>query len=57
MQFFPEGGSLATGVKSKVAFKAIGSNGLGVVVKGVVVDNDNKEVVSLSSVHLGMGSF
>jgi len=57
VQFFPEGGVLVAGVRSKVAFKAIGVNGLGVGVKGSVVDNDNKEITRFESAHLGMGYF
>jgi hypothetical protein len=57
IQFFPEGGSLVTGIRSKIAFKAIGTNGLGINVKVVVVDNENKEVTTFASTHLGMGYF
>jgi hypothetical protein len=57
LQFFPEGGSLVTGVTSKVAFKAISANGMGVDVKGELLDNANKVVETFSSVHLGMGYF
>ncbi len=57
IRFFPEGGELLTGVESKVAFKAIGTNGLGIKVKGIVVDNDGKEITRFQSVHLGMGFF
>jgi TonB-dependent SusC/RagA subfamily outer membrane receptor len=57
MQFFPEGGSLVTGINTKVAFKAIGTNGLSIYVRGVVLDNENKEVCSFASTHLGMGYF
>jgi len=57
ISFFPEGGSLIAGVKSKIAFKAVGPNGLGIELTGVVVDNDNKEVAAFSSAHLGMGYF
>ena len=57
VQFFPEGGSLVAGIRSKVAFKAIGTNGLGINVKGVVVGNDDKEVCEFESAHLGMGYF
>jgi len=57
LQFFPEGGNLVTDIHSKVAFKAIGPDGLGVNVKGVVVDNENKEVAKITSSHLGMGVF
>jgi hypothetical protein len=57
LQFFPEGGSLVTGVNSKVAFKAIGPNGMGIAVKGEIVDNENNQVCSFASLHLGMGYF
>lgn len=57
IQFLPEGGSLVTGIRSKVAFKAIGTNGLGMNVKGVVLNQDNKEIATFASVHLGMGYF
>lgn len=57
LQFFPEGGELVTAIISKVAFKAIGANGLGINVKGVVVDNTNSQVAVFTSAHLGMGSF
>jgi len=57
IQFFPEGGSLITGVRSKVAFKAIGINGLGVYINGVIADNDHKEVAEFTTQHAGMGVF
>ena len=57
VQFFPEGGQLINGVRSKVAFKAIGTNGLGINIKGTVVDNDNNEVAEFNSQHAGMGFF
>ena len=40
-----------------MAFKALGSNGLGVNIKGVIVDNLNKQVTKFASTHLGMGQF
>lgn len=57
VQFFPEGGNMLSGIRTKIAFKAINSNGLGVDVKGTVVDEANKEVAQFSSQHLGMGMF
>jgi TonB-dependent SusC/RagA subfamily outer membrane receptor len=57
IQFFPEGGTLIEGIRTKVAFKAIGTNGLGMGVKGVLLDKDNKQVCSFESSHLGMGFF
>lgn len=57
IQFFPEGGDLVASLISRVAFKAIGSNGLGVKVKGTVIDDSNIPVASFTSNDLGMGSF
>jgi hypothetical protein len=57
IRFFPEGGELLTGVESKVAFKAIGIDGMGIKVKGIVVDNNGKEITRFQSAHLGMGLF
>ncbi len=57
IQFFPEGGELVTAMISKVAFKAIGTNGLGVNAKGQILDNTDKQVGTFASSHLGMGTF
>lgn len=57
IQFFPEGGTLVNGIASRIAFKAINTNGLGIAVKGEIVDHAGKGICSFSSVHLGMGSF
>lgn len=57
LRFFPESGNLVAGVKNKIAFKAIASDGLGVNVKGVVLDNENNQVTTFTSTHLGMGYF
>lgn len=57
VHFFPEGGNLITGVSSKIAFKAIGTNGLGINLKGQLLDNNNHVVTTFTSTHLGMGYF
>jgi len=57
IQFFPEGGTLVEGIATKVAFKAIGRNGLATGVKGILLDKANKPVCSFESSHLGMGYF
>ncbi|RZK79252.1 MAG: hypothetical protein EOO85_04185, partial [Pedobacter sp.] len=57
IQFFPESGNLINGILSKVAFKATGIDGLGLSVKGKVVDNDGKEIAIIETLHAGMGSF
>jgi hypothetical protein len=57
VQFFPEGGQLIAGIPCKVAIKAIKADGLGIDVKGTVVDNQGQTVCTLASQHLGMGVF
>ncbi|ASU36488.1 hypothetical protein [Mucilaginibacter xinganensis] len=57
IQFLPEGGRLVSGIKSKIAFKAIGSNGLGIAAKGKITDDTGKTITSFTSAHLGMGWF
>ena len=57
VQFFPEGGSLVTGVTSKIAFKAVGADGLGTDIKATVTDDAGNTIASFSSQHLGMGEF
>ena len=48
---------LGRDTRTKVAFKAINSNGMGVDVKGTITDETNKEVAQFTSQHLGMGMF
>ena len=57
VQFFPESGSLVNGIASRIAFKAVGVDGLGVAVKGKIVDETNNQVTEFESFHAGMGSF
>ncbi|TSD67049.1 hypothetical protein FFF34_006525 [Inquilinus sp. KBS0705] len=57
IQFFPEGGSLTNGVRSKVAFKAVDTNGLSIGIKGIILDNDGKQITTFESTHSGMGYF
>ncbi len=57
VQLFPEGGEIIAGMTNTVAYKAIGSDGLGVDVKGALFDSDGKRISKFRSVHLGMGKF
>ncbi|RZA03293.1 MAG: TonB-dependent receptor [Sphingobacteriaceae bacterium] len=57
LQFFPEGGYLVNGIPSKIAFKAIGSDGLSREVSGTILDENNNEITKFASSHLGMGLF
>ena len=57
VQFFPEGGQLVAGVRSRVAVKAVGANGLGQDVKGTIQDTAGNVVAEFATQHLGMGIF
>jgi hypothetical protein len=57
VQFFPGGGELVNGIRSRVAIKAINGKGLGVDVKGVIEDNEGNIVADFATRHLGMGVF
>lgn len=57
LQFFPEGGDLLADVSKKVAFKAVGTNGKSVSVKGKIIDSKKKTVAEFVDLGLGMGNF
>lgn len=57
VQFFPEGGDLIAGVGNRVAFKAIGADGVSKNVSGIVLNSKNDTITTLSSQYLGMGAF
>lgn len=56
-QFFPEGGYLINGVRSRVAFKSVKPNGYSIEAKGIITDNTGAVITNFSSQHLGMGVF
>ena len=57
VQFFPEGGDLIEGIRSKVAVKSVNRDGLGEDVSGSIVDNDGAVAAEFKTQHLGMGVF
>ncbi|WP_343531101.1 TonB-dependent receptor plug domain-containing protein [Pedobacter sp.] len=57
VQFFPEGGKLVENLPNKIGIKAINSNGLGELTKGVIISNDGTEISQFETNKLGMGSF
>jgi hypothetical protein len=54
---FPESGFLIQGLRTRVAFKATNQYGDPVFIKGVLADDKNNVLDSLSVQHDGMGSF
>lgn len=57
VRFFPEGGSLVTGVSSMVAVKAEDNQGQGYAVKGTVFTPSGDSVARFTTDSLGMGIF
>lgn len=57
LQFMPEGGHMIKDVYGRVAFKAIGTDGLGKEISGTIVNSKNEQITEFSTVHKGMGSF
>ncbi|MBT2556414.1 hypothetical protein J7E24_01310 [Hymenobacter sp. ISL-91] len=56
-QFFPEGGHLVRGIRSKVGFKVMDKRGRAVAATGTVLDAQGKAVATFSTLRNGMGSF
>jgi hypothetical protein len=52
---FPEGGYLVSGLKNKLAFKAVNINGEPVEIEGTLFENGDS-LLRFKSVHAGMGS-
>lgn len=57
VKFFPESGDLVSGIRSRVGFKAVGADGLGVKVSGFITDKNNNRLAEFNSSHAGMGDF
>ncbi|RZL18074.1 MAG: hypothetical protein EOO96_28250, partial [Pedobacter sp.] len=57
IQFFPEGGNLIGGIRSKVGFKAVTADGLGANLSGYIVNKNKEKVAEFTAEHAGMGIF
>jgi hypothetical protein len=56
-QFFPEGGDLVVGLRSKVAFRVLDQSGKGIAFRGAIVNEKNDTVAHFSPLKFGIGSF
>jgi len=57
VQFFPESGDLVNGISSRIGFKAVSSDGLGIRVSGYISNQNNVRMAEFKSEHAGMGHF
>jgi len=55
LQFFPEGGDLVADLPANIGFKAIGEDGKGVQVSGIVTDHNKQQVAVFNTQYNGMG--
>ncbi len=56
VRFFPEGGNLVYGLKSKVAFRAVDSEGKSFAFSGAIVNSANDTIVRFQPHKFGIGS-
>ena len=56
LNFFPEGGNLIYGIRSKVGIKAISKDGRGINVSGYIADENNQKIAVFNTEHAGMGA-
>jgi len=57
IQFFPEGGNMVESLTTKLAFRAVNSQGKGIDFRGNLVDENNKVLLSFKPLKFGIGSF
>ncbi len=55
LQFFPESGRYFPGVPAKIAFKAVGSDGYSIELKGSLFKKDGTFICDIETKHNGMG--
>ncbi len=57
VQFFPEGGELVSGLRSKIGFRATNADGRGTVVSGIVLNAQNDTLLTFKPKKYGIGNF
>ncbi|WP_316769444.1 carboxypeptidase-like regulatory domain-containing protein [Pedobacter frigiditerrae] len=57
LQFFPEGGNMIYGIRSKIGVKAVDETGFGKNVTGYIIDETKQKVAVFETEHAGMGVF
>lgn len=57
LNFYPEGGNMLVGQKSRVAFKMTDNKGQAIDAEGIVYNSKGEKIVGFSTLHDGMGDF
>tara|TARA_R110002124_G_scaffold28599_2_gene100662 strand:- start:143 stop:2575 length:2433 start_codon:yes stop_codon:yes gene_type:complete len=55
LQFFPESGHLVDGLTSRITYKAVGTDGLGIGISGYVLNKNGDTLSAFKTDYLGMG--
>src|SRR6185295_17368592 len=56
-RFFPEGGDLVSGLKSKVGFQVTDWTGKGISCRGAILNSSNDTIVKFTPLKFGIGNF
>lgn len=57
ISFFPEGGHLVDGVRSKIAFRITDKSGKGANLNGAILNSDKDTIITFKSLKFGIGHF
>ncbi|MFZ1800313.1 MAG: hypothetical protein WAU24_10665 [Chitinophagaceae bacterium] len=57
VRVFPEGGNFIKDIATKIAFKAVWTDGTPAKIQGYVQDNAGKKIADIQTIHDGMGYF
>lgn len=57
LRFFPEGGTLVSGLENTMGVKAVAKNGKGVSISGKIVDDSDTTIKQFETYEFGLGKF
>ena len=55
LQFFPDGGYMVNDLVSRIGFKAVGVDGKGIDISGIIVDNTGAQILDFKTMKFGLG--
>ncbi len=57
LQFLPEGGHIVMNTENTIGFKILNPKGKGILIEGIIVDEENNEITTFKSNRFGIGKF
>ncbi len=55
LQFFPDGGNMVDGFVNRIGFKAVGIDGKGIEISGVITDDSGNKMIDFNTMKFGLG--